>query len=77
MGDNQQAAADCNAGIAKLFVMLVEELDAHGSIDKTLLVRRIFDAVGELEAEFDGRMSAPVLAIVDQLRAVARPLDAK
>lgn len=77
MGDNQQGAADYDAGIAKLFVMLVEELDANGSLDKTLFVRRIFDSVGELEAEFDGSMSASARAIVDQLSAVARLLDAK
>lgn len=65
-----------NAGMTKLFVMLVEELDAQGSLDKTLLVRRIFDELSALEAGQGRKTSAHDRDVAEQLRAVARPLDA-
>jgi hypothetical protein len=77
LDDDQNKVADHNAGITKLIIMLVEELDAQGSMDKTLLVRRLFDAAAELESGTEGQLGFRDRAIIDQFRAVARPLDTK
>ena len=77
LDDDQNKVADHNAGITKLIIMLVEELDAQGSMDKTLLVKRLFDAAAELESGTEGQPGFRDRAIIDQFRAVARPLDTK
>lgn len=77
MGSDQQYREGVSAGTVELFVMLVEELDAQGAIDKGLLLKRIFDKIAELDGSFGAELSAKDAGIIFRLRSVARPLDRK
>lgn len=75
MGGDRLYDEGLSTGTVELFVMLVEELDAQGAIDKSLLLKRVFDRIAELDSSFGAELSAREAGILHQLRAVARPLD--
>lgn len=66
-----------NEGMTALLVMLVEELEAQGVVDKGLLLERVFNKIALLEQGAGMEKSVKEAGIIAQLRSVARPLDKK
>ena len=66
-----------NDGIVELLVMLVDEIDSQGILDKGILLERIFARINVLENCVVAGPSTREAGIIDQLRLVARPLDKK